>query len=86
MSSKLSPYLPFKEPRRRKLVGKQKRQYEDMKTPMKEGKINQVEKQQFLEEFRLKKEKEKKQRIVFILFLVAMGILGLTLMFVVKVN
>ena len=70
MKSSFSSYLPFKKPRRRELTGKQKRQYQDLNTPIKEAKINPLEKQQFIDAFRLKKEKEKKQRLIFILILV----------------
>lgn len=86
MKSNLSPYLPFKKPRRRKLLGKQKIQYSHMNTPMKDGEINQIEKQQFLKEFKLKKEKEKKQRLLVILILVASGILAISLLFILKVK
>jgi len=79
--SNLSPYLPFKKPRRREFVGKQKRQYQDMNSPMKERKIDQSEKDQFLKEFKLKKAKEKRQRIILILTLVAVGIIALSLLF-----
>ncbi len=74
------------KPRRRKLMGKQKILYSDMDTPMQDGKVNQVEKEQFLEAFKLKKEKEKKQRLVLMLVIVVAGILAVSLLFILKVD
>lgn len=67
--------------RRRKLLGKQKIQYSDMDAPMKDGKINLVEKQQFIEEFRLKQEGDKKKTLILLVVIVAVGILAISLMF-----
>lgn len=57
-----------------------------MDTPMQDGKVNQVEKEQFLEAFKLKKEKEKKQRLVLMLVIVVAGILAVSLLFILKVD
>ena len=73
------------KPRRRKLTGRQKILYSDLDSPMNNSKINLVEKQQFIEEFKLKKEQEKKQRLILIIVLVAFGIIGISLMSLVKV-
>ena len=75
-----------KNPRRRKLTGRQKILYSDMNSPIKEGKINQVEKQQFLDGFRLKKEQEKKQRLILIIVIVACGVIGVSLLFFTSPN
>lgn len=85
MKSNLSPYLPFK-PRRRELLGKQKIQYSDMNTPMKQGDINQKEKNQFLNEFKIKKKKEKKQKMLLLLILLASGTIVISLLFILKVE
>ncbi len=68
------------KPRRRKLIGKQKIQYNDLNTPIKNGKINNLEKDKFIKEFNLKKEKEKKLRLIFIFILIGLGLITLALM------
>ncbi len=77
-------YMGGKSPRRRKLLGKQKILYSDMNTPIKDCKINPVEKQQFLDEFRLKKEQEKRQRLI--LLIVISGVIGISLLFLTSPN
>ena len=72
------------KPRRRKLLGKQKILYSDMDSSMKEGKIDEFKKQQFLEEFKEKKLKEKRQRLILVLILVLIGIIAISLLFILK--
>jgi hypothetical protein len=67
-------------PRRRKLIGKQKIQYSNLNSPIKNGMINNQEKDKFIKEFNLKKKEEKKHRLILILILIGLGLITLALM------
>ncbi|MBL4593370.1 MAG: hypothetical protein JKX68_06085 [Flavobacteriales bacterium] len=48
---------------------------------MKEAIINKVDQQQFLDDFKEKKLKEKKQRLILMLAIVSIAIIGIALLF-----
>lgn len=68
------------KPRRRKLVGKQKKLYEDSNISISEAKIDLLKNKEFLNNFKAKKVKEKKNRLILIGVLVFMGIVTISML------
>ncbi len=81
--------LPFQhslKPRRRKYVGKHKKQYQDTDFNLGNQKVNKLEKQEYLLRFKETKLKEKRQRKNLLYVLIVVGLIVLGIMFFMPIN